>query len=316
MKIEDLKIWAYLAPHPLDEDGDFEPEFIEWLPGFINEDDEEEGTIALFREENITLYKKIEDLTEKHFRKAINTMWPLLSNIYIHSIQIAIDVSGILGSTNTSAAAYLYDKSNILKGKYVFQLDMSLLETYLKYDLENSELPFSQNSIWEHEIIHLLDHKNILTASIYKQSTSPFENFKYYLLKFREEGIADLYYELHAKSKISNIDDAISEFLKIVTEKKASIDFSKPTNDKFQKELFDGNDFYRLGPWIILDMLKKFEGMWHEELINECLNKISNKEHVEIDKIIEVIKIALRIDPRSFLFHVENILGKDFVGLI
>ena len=64
---------------------------------------------------------------------------------------------------------------------------------------------------------------------------------------------------------------------------------------------FKTYDFYELGPWIILDMLRKFQGGYHEEFINSVIAKVEAGEVVEHDVIIDVIRIALSMKTDEFL---------------
>jgi hypothetical protein len=313
---EEIQIFTYMAPHPLDEDSGTEPEFLEWIPGFINEDDEEEGTTALYRDSNIEIYKKIESLTEQYFKESVNNMWPLLSEIYIHSMQVAIDISGMLGSTNTSLAGYLFKRSNQQKGKYVFQLDLNLLSTYLKKEQNQIPLDFNEKSTWDHELIHLLDHYSITAAHLYKFSTSPHENFKYCLIKYREEGIADLYYVLHGHTEIKNAEEAIGLFKEDVIIRKKEIDFSVPSNDNTRSQLYQGINFYKYGPWLILEILREIEMNWDDDIVAKCIETISRNEPVPLETILEVIKRSLKIGPEDFLHSIEKYFEKNFIPLI
>lgn len=314
--IEDIKIIAYLAPHPTDDFSGAEGEFLEWIPGFLNEYDEEEGIDAIYRECNLRVYDKIEELAETHFKTSVNIMWPLLSEANIYSMQVAIDLSGMLSRSGTSLAGYLYDRSNQIKGKYVFQLDLNLLVTYLKKNEKNEPLDFHDKSVWEHELIHLLDHKYITSAHLYGNSASPFENFKYYLIKYREEGIADLYYVLHGHTTINNIQEAIEQFKSSAIKRKSEIDFTIPSSDKTKDELFKGNDFYKYGPWLILEILRENEIIFEEDKILNVINKLENKETIPLESIFEVIKKALNISPREFLYFIEKYFEVGFIPLI
>lgn len=314
--IEDVKIIAYLAPHPTDDFSGAEGEFLKWIPGFLNEYDEEEEVDAIYRECNLRVYDKIEELTESHFKNSVDIMWPLLSEVYINSMQVAIDLSGMMSPSGTSLAGYLYDWSNQLKGRYVFQLDLNLLVTYLKKNEKNEPLSFHEKSIWEHELIHLLDHKYITVASIYKSSTSPSENFKYYLIKYREEGIADLYYVLHGHTKVTNVQEAIENFKASAINRKSEIDFEIPSTDKTRDKLYDGIDFYKYGPWLILEILRDYEINFEQDIIANCIEKISKKEPVPIETIFDIIKKALEIQPKEFLYYYEKYFENDFIPLI
>lgn len=311
--LEDINIFAYLVPHPLDEDSDVEGDFLEWIPGFINEDDDDEGVTAIYRDCNIQIYNRIVEITEKHFKHSLNNMWPLLDEVNISSMQIAIDISGLLSPGVNSLAGYMYDLSNQLKGNYVFNLDLNLLITYLKKDEKETPLDFEEKSIWEHELIHLLDHKYITSASLYNRSKSPFENFKYYLIKYREEGIADLFYILNGYTKIKNTEEAIEKFRSTCITKRKEFDFFTPGNYKSREILYSGIEFYTIGPWLILEYLRDYESNFDETKIANCINLIEKKEALPLETILDVIKKAIKIKPEDFLHYIEKYFEKDFI---
>jgi hypothetical protein len=314
--IDEIEIFAYLAPHPTDDFSGLEGDFLEWIPGFLNENDEKEGIDAIYRNYNLEIYNKIEELTEFHFKNGVKTMWPLLSEVYIRSMQVAIDISGLISPGRSSLAGYLYDRSNHLKGNYVFQLDLNLLVPYLNKNEKNEPLDFHENSIWEHELIHLLDHKYITKASIYCNSKSPYENFKYYLIKYREEGIANLYYILNGYTEINNIQEAIELFKEKVINRKSEINFSTPTSDKIKDSIFEGINYYKIGPWLILEILRDYETNFEEEVIFNIIKKLESKASIPLESIYEVIKKALDISPEDFLYFIEKYFEEGFIPLI
>ena len=313
---EDLKIFAYLSSHPLDDHFCADGDYLKWIPGFVNEPDEEEGIDAIHLDCNIIIYDQILEITENHFTNSVKNMWPLLADTHINSMQIAIDLLGIIGSGKNSLAGYLYDLSDQLKGNYVFQLDLNLLATYLIKNDNNEPLDFHDKSVWDHEFIHLLDHKYITAASLYKSSTSPFENFKYFLIKYREEGIADLYYVLHGHTKVTNIQEAIENFKATAINRKSEIDFTIPSTDKTRDKLYEGIDFYKYGPWLILEILRDYETNFEQDMIANSIEKISNKEEVPIETIFNIIKKALEIQPKEFLYYYEKYFEEGFIPLI
>ena len=121
---KDLKINSYLSPHPLDEDSDMDDEFVSWIPGFLDEPDEEQGLTAYLRDENIELYKNIEQSVSNVIRTAFESMWPLLDKHIFKSIQVAIELISF-GPNSTALAGYSYSYSEPEKGIYVFHVDQN-----------------------------------------------------------------------------------------------------------------------------------------------------------------------------------------------
>ena len=134
-------------------------------------------------------------------------------------------------------------------------------------------------------------------------STSPYENFKYYLIKYREEGIADLYSVLNGNKDFINIEEAINQFKESAIKQKNEIDFTVPTTDKTKDKLFDGNDFYTYGPWLILEILRDIDEIFEEDTILKIIEKLEKKEPIDSESINEVIRRAVKISPKEFLYH-------------
>jgi hypothetical protein len=305
-EVSNVKVSAYLTPHPLDEDSEMEYEWLSWIPGYDSTEIGEDGTYPLYRDENIALYEKIELITEKHFRKGLENIWPLLNDHVLVRMSIAIDILGLL-SSKTSLAGYNFEYSKPEKGKYTFHLDSNLLAKYVQELNGNDVLDLKDSFTWEHEIIHLLDHWEIIRSSIYQLSDSLQENFKYSILKYREEGIAELYYFLKGGSgDITSLKEAKKLFVQKIEENLQLIESKDLTNGQLREKLYSGYSFYALGPWLILDMLKSFEGGWNENKIHSIFDKIENKYIISEEEIIDIIQVALRIKCDEFIEYVKS----------
>ena len=74
--IDEIEIFAYLAPHPTDDFSGLEGDFLEWIPGFLNENDEKEGIDAIYRNYNLEIYNKIEQILINHKHFYFNSFYP------------------------------------------------------------------------------------------------------------------------------------------------------------------------------------------------------------------------------------------------
>ena len=306
MEITQLPIAAYLVPDPLDEYNSTEPEWLEWIPGF-NKDTEED---PVYDEGNIERYEEIEKMVQDHFRNALENLWPLLNKIHFKSLQIAIDYSNMINCSDRTLAAFHYDRSKMTEGVYVFTMHGQLLHFYLNHKYKNEDLDFFKASIWEHEIIHLLDHTKILMSCLWGSSEIASENYKYYILKFREEGLADLYYLLNGHRNINTLAEAKILFIEKVNLCKNRLELLTETSKETRDEIFSGRDFYDIGPWLILDLIKSLGADFYEEIVNDCINKTENGIAVEKEKIIEVLKIALSLNIEDFLGYTSTLLSE------
>lgn len=302
MEQKNININAYISPHPLDDESDFEVEWLSWLPGFNHEDDAD-GLGIIYNDDNIELYKSIEDKTTELIKAAYNNLAPLFENHLIKALNVWIDLVGLF-SNGSSSAGYHYNNSRPEKGTYQFNADQYLIQRYVSKNF--GELPKSHriHYIWEHEILHMLDHRFIEKSSVYQLSDEMNELYKYFLLKFRVEGFPELYYLLHGNhDDISSIEQAKVAFLNLHTEVKNQME----ETGLFPKEIYKKYDYYELGPWLLMDFLRSFEGGYHYERIENALQIVLKKEAVPKEEIFEIIKIVKRIDIKDFLYYCTTI---------
>ena len=158
VKLEQANVYAYLSPHPYDEDGYFEAEWVEDLPGYKKDCED----TPLLDEHNYELFNTITTKVEAEFREALAFLWPLVGSLEIQSLQICVDITGVMLSTN-AAGSYFYGRSDAQKGQYVFIASRQLVFKYLK-SIQDGDQALSQHlkELWQHEIIHMLDHNNII----------------------------------------------------------------------------------------------------------------------------------------------------------
>jgi len=298
-----ININAYLSPHPLDEDSCLEPEDLKCIPGFDDRSIDEDGIHPSFRDNNIEIYKRIETITEKMFRDAVKNMWSLLNNYVITRISIAIDYSGMLFGNN-SLAAYNHVDSRPECGYYHFDLTRSFLIRQLHKIDAGEDLSLKFNTTWEHELVHLLDHWESVKSSIYRNSSIPEECYKYFLLKYRTEGIAELYYLLKGgRDDVKKMSDALLRFKDKVEKIKSDIFSESSVSEELKETIYKDYDFYEVGPWVILNYLKIHEGGFHADFIDSIINRIEKSEIIDQNEILEIIKIALRIKSEDYLNH-------------
>lgn len=302
--MKDIKVVAYLTPHPLDEDSFLEEEWISWLPGYV-QGDTDEGLPSYYHESNIDLFEKIEGLTVKVFTNALLRMWPLLEDHYIQSINIGIDYSIDSGSS-TTLAGYHYKNSKPSKGKYYFSVDRNLLIRYATFVNQNiNRLP--NLGIWEHELIHLIDQWELVKASAFAHSDVPANNLYYYLLKYREEGIANLFDLMDGRiDELKSIKEAYALFQSQYLKIKEKLIEVQTTNSNIRNEIYSGYEFYSAGPWIILDMLREIPMVTDICDIDVLENKIINNELIEDWQKLEIIKHAFHVDTEWFYSRIKS----------
>jgi hypothetical protein len=300
---KDIEIIACLSPHPLDEDSFLEEEWISWLPGYIKESTEDELP-SYYNESNILLYEKIENFTAELFKKALLRMWPLLKEYHFKKIFLGIDYSNYRNSS--ALAGYEYNYSKPGKGIYQFTVDQNLLGRYSAFINEKIESLPDMN-LWEHELIHLLDHWEILKASSFASSEIPINNLKYYALKYREEGIANLLDLLDGKLKrINSREEAKKIFAENYMQAKITLIKLNLTTAEDRRELYSGYDYYEVGPWIMLDMLYEIFFVTGLVDVDELESKIANGQEISEELKLKIIQEAFHLNIEYFMSRLGN----------
>ena len=279
MKREDLPIYPYIQLEGFGWDE------VKDLPGA------KEDELWEFEELACTL-------AEKHFRRACKNLWPFLEKLGFESISIGIDVIGM----ESGMAGYYHNFSDDGAGNYGFVLAYDTLEEYLNYDLGNvKELKPVTRYMWEHELTHLLDHKNITSFKFANRSTDVREFLVHYLLSYRNEGIADLYYFLNNGPDVKDMDTARLEFFDDIR-RFSSVEWEDyEIIKKMEWEMMQTYRFYSIGPWMILHILSCPEYGHNLQFASEVILKIHKGETIDIETILKIIQSALQISNEDFI---------------
>jgi hypothetical protein len=296
--LQDIRIFPYLTPDPLKENSFLEESWISWFPSY-KIGDTADGLPSFFHEDNIAYYEKIENFVSEQFHSALQRMWPAIDGIYIDQIQISIDF--LVSTGQETLASYLIQKSNPAKGKYVFSINQNLLLRYL-HTLEGKEGLIPKKTIWEHELVHLLDHWQLVNAQAFSNSDNPSNAFTYYLLKYREEGIANLYELMDGKlSGNTSRAEATKKFILNVQQAKKILEEYPNIHHKEKLKLYSGYEFYELGPWLILDKMEEMIAHTELEPIQTLEEKIAAGVPISDESKLAYLKYALMIDNEWFL---------------
>jgi hypothetical protein len=303
VELEKVNVYAYLSPHPYDEDGYFEAEWVEDLPGYKKDCED----TPLLDEHNSELFKTITTKVETEFREALAFLWPLVGSLEIQSLQICVDITGVMLSAN-AAGSYFYGRSDAKKGKYVFIASRGLVFKYLK-SIQNGDQVLSQHlkELWQHEIIHMLDHDNIIKTDMLSKLESISKIVKKYLLGYRIEGVADLLDLLKGHSKISSMEEA-KQSLRNELEKVSSViaAHDKSPLQNLKKEIFSSDACYDLGPWLIVDYLLQSSKPEVVELAQDCLDRTISKIPIGHSDMLQMVKYSLEISNRDFIKYLES----------
>jgi hypothetical protein len=296
---EELSVCAYFC----DEEGI--EELIDSFPGNYlgHGEDEESG------EDFIDLSC---ELMRKEFMKAWETLKPLFDSTRDPKIQIVIDHFGVF----SGEASYFFGRSNPEKGSYVFTVNSTMLYSLLKnyWEGKDTDKPFDEY-IWHHEIIHLIDHNNIMIPDRLRVSKSRSKWILNHLLSFRTEGLADLLYNLKGYGKFKSLDEPRVKF-RDEMERIINLTFNKDKGkNDFQKELRQGAPVYSIGPWMLLHALTCPENPEGVPEAIAIVERMQNGETISDSDLLPIISCALKIGNGTFLNYLTEpgFDGKPFI---
>ena len=301
--IENLNVFAFLTPDPYDEEGDFEIEWVEGLPGFKKECKDH----PLYDDHNMQLFENLAIVVEKEFKKGVEYLWPLLQHLEFSYLHINVDFLGII-LNDRSVASYFYKRSNAKTGGYVFFAGYSLANKYMQnlQDPTPSSSKYEEN-IWRHELIHLLDHNNIINAERLRKSDSVDKLIKRYLLLYRTEGVADIIHLLLGQNEFESIEFAKVAFANELEMLPPSITNYQSKPSERMKDAFNTSSIiYDIGPWLIIDFLLQSGKEEVEALTKNCLSQLLVNEPIDYRDILKMVKYALEISNKDFLKYLKS----------
>ncbi len=262
---------------------------------------------------NQSFEKLISDLVKKHFLRACKHLMPLLETFPISSIQVNLDISG---SCTNILATYDRGRSIALSGKYLFYAKPALIVDYLaNYFFDTIPLSPSSCYTWEHEIIHMMDHSYLSEPEYNLERPDITEILVEFILSFRSEGIAELFYFMKNHSKYRSIKAARTVFLKKLDILR-NRQWDNPRFVKVSRKVIKGDDdYYTIGTWMVLHVLgsKGYMKMIPEaELVSI---KIKKRQEMTNEEIIDMVRQSLEIDNYSFIDSITKPGpdGKPFV---
>jgi hypothetical protein len=252
------------------------------------------------------------NVVEGHFREACKNLWPILEFRSFKSITIGIDIIG----TGQKMAGYYHNYSDAETGNYGFSVSYDVLEEYLKehFDKKAALRPVTKY-MWEHELIHLADHRNLIEFKYHSDSTDVREYFIHYLLKYREEGTADLYFVMKNHGSITDPETAMQKIMDDLKELEKMPWENPDTIKSLEMQLLSLNLFYTAGPWMVLHVLSCPGNPVMTPLAEEAARKIQKCENVEKDVIVRIIQKALLISNEDFIRYLTlpGLDGKVFI---
>lgn len=264
-------------------------------------DDEEllDGFPGTYDNEENVFEEIILDAVYVKFNHAWKNLNPLLEKTTINAISMGIDILPV----GCGHATFFHKQSNVEKGSYGFAIKWELINEYLMEYWDNSySVDKGYRYSWEHELTHLLDVKN-LNRFDYSISSSGLQDFFIqYLLKYRNEGIAELYYFLDddAKRLYGSGDTSRTFFREFSSMKKE--DWGNPEKlVELKSKYLDSYAPYEVGPWLIIHCLEQSGDMKTAEKAKQYKKMLENKQLISSEQKLTLISMALKVKAENFL---------------
>jgi hypothetical protein len=249
--------------------------------------------------ENQSFEELLANIVKKHFLRACKRMMPLVETFPISSININLDISG---SCTSILATYESGMSDASIGKYLFTAKPALIVDYLSnYFSETIPLGSSTYYTWEHELIHMLDHINTSELDYNREQPDVTEVLVKFILSFRSEGIAELFYFMKNHSKYRSIKAARTVFLKHM-EFLRNRPWDNPRFVKVAHQVIKGDhDYYTIGTWMVFHVMgcSAYKKMNAEAKLVGI--KIKKRQEMTDEEIIGMVRWALEIDNYIFI---------------
>lgn len=238
------------------------------------------------------------ELVYTHFTHAFDHMMPLFEGMKFISISIGIDVLGF----GPGQAGYYHTSSDNETGYYGFSVSPDLLSEYLHaYWEESYQLSDNYVYMWEHELIHLLDHNQLNYILFNDRSSDRRELLIQYLMKFCNEGIANIFELCQGRLNTRDMNSAVDKFKTLL----GKIDELEWENQKdfpvLRNQLLNHSMCYSIGPWMVLNALCLSEDEIVSQKANDWKIRIENKEVISDAEIMELIKLSIQLSNGNFL---------------
>jgi hypothetical protein len=283
MKVENLPVSVYFMTDP----ETFEDEWIKDLPGNYDETDPD----------GRDFFETSTKIVYPHFMRSCRNMAPLLVDKRIASMSIGIDALGFL----SGHASYINGRSDSTTGNYKFVASRSLLRSYLQAYWEPD---FSLNPldtyVWEHEIIHMLDHKNIIGKKSFP-SIGLRKFWVEHFLEYRQEGIAEMYMFAKGHNEARNMGKAYELFKEDLKSYSKSVGETNSALKSFDNLFREVSHPYSVGPWLVLHALSLTGEKNIKSFVEKISKHISNGETLSEKETITLIRYALQLKNDLFI---------------
>lgn len=242
------------------------------------------------------------------FMSAYEKLTPLLNDRVVKSVKVSIDALGI---GTDARATYLTGYSDDEIGDYKFMVSAGLLRAFLKNHWHSDYvLSPIDRYVWLHEIIHLIDHKNIVSL-FFKTSSNVSLFLKKILLVYRHEGIADLFMLMNGHNKIKDFESAFRKLNEDIEKIKNISDASSFNEQVLEKKILYLGNQYSVGSWLVVYFMLNSSDSTMVQIADSAISKLLSGITISDDEIIELLRNALRLSNEDFI---NSITCKDKNG--
>jgi hypothetical protein len=233
-----------------------------------------------------------------HMRKALKRMEPLLKGREIKYFFVSLDImgpSGVYGS-------YYFNNSGKDTGVHSFCINPQLMFLYLKHHWSGNEKYLKKTMyFWEHELMHMLDLSQVATFRYHLDSNDPREYMVQYLLSYRIEGIADLFWLMKGKNRVNSMATARKRF-SLEMERIAGMPWEEATSvTALRDRVLNTGIFYSIGAWSILNALRLPAFGDHKDLVQDVITGIRRGYEFTDEVIVQIARLALSLTSQQFL---------------
>lgn len=141
--------------------------------------------------------------------------------------------------------------------------------------------------------------------------------FIHFLLIYRNEGIADLWYAMKGHSRCKSMNEAKNRFREDLRRFGTAEWNDAGRRRDLQEEVHKASGFYSTGPWIILHILGCSDYPHRTPLTHMACDLISNVEIMDDASISEIVNHALKISNDDFVRYItkDGADGKPFIDI-
>jgi hypothetical protein len=250
---------------------------------------------------------------ESKFEMAAETLFPLLKDIPFRAIGIYLTLE-----FKGDGAYYFSSYSDTGKGEYYFEVQGECISCFLReFWEEGYRVPHDAKYAPHHELIHLLDHKQLLRYQLSFDSNRLGQMMVMFWENFRREGLAGLYGFLKIEGDRPGWEDAKESFLRDFHHLTV-LDWENVGKYGEHLDVFQPDSIYDIGPWMVLHALFVTGDAAQREAVSTLMEDFGQGKAIPDSKILGMVKMGLQLPLDKFVAAMDKPgwNGKPWLQLI